>query len=892
MYSNKILKVFWEENDWIDSKEKLKEEKIIEILKEGSSELTKSNPEKYEIYTETLKFFFKGFYKEKIIHLGSRGIFGSNNFKYRIRTNGPIEDSLGRYLDEGNESNIDKLQKLGEIKRIFELLTDSTIKMKLDRSLEERKVLGIKKLYPLASEKKIENRNLYSITYLADLTDGTQIEIDYKDISSDTEYIVKDRAYIILSEDIKGSLLKTSELNLVGEKEMIVINNNPINSLMPEGTDLSLFDLSKYDLRVQGFERIKKCTLLEIVSSGIEWYKKDEEEFPYILLRDSNGKKIPLPIDEKILGIEQEIKNNIDAKKNAPNAKPFPVAISESNFIDSTNENLITISIGSNLIRQKKKNRSQTDSQASGNLAAIIKEIEHSESPCDIIFEELENEDIKFILNDDIELKQHQIDGLNWLLKSFFTNGGGVILADDMGLGKTLQMISFISILKNIHEIPKLKRFHMDLNSNRPTMIVAPLILLENWKNEFIKFIKEQYRPEILILHGSTLRHISGSGNGLSDPDWFNGFEVVLTNYSTFSKNQTHLLKTKYLVNIFDESQNIKNPDTAQTRAARGLNTHFCICATGTPVENRLLDVWSQVSSLNRKPRNPLGTIDEFKKVEESESCVEKTRELLKMEQQLPILMRRDKNLLIKQGVLKEKIIHAPIEAIMNEFQVQQEKAIIATFKSKPLQVLQNLQKLYQHPALINNSYEGMDTDWLISSSPKLEKTIELLGSIRNRGEKVLIFTLWIGMQAILQKVLSEKFNLDVLVINGESNSKQSQSNNAQITIEKFSKTSGFNILILSPLAAGAGLNITAANNVIHYGRWWNPAKEDQGTDRAYRIGQEKKVNVYYPVLVSQNGESFDLKLHKIVDDKRKLAMDVLHPVADLDIDIEKVTNE
>lgn len=192
---------------------------------------------------------------------------------------------------------------------------------------------------------------------------------------------------------------------------------------------------------------------------------------------------------------------------------------------------------------------------------------------------------------------------------------------------------------------------------------------------------------------------------------------------------------------------------------------------------------------------------------------------------------------------------------------------------------------LYQHPYLLSKVDVATNTSTAISDSPKLQKTLEIIDNIKVKGEKVLVFTLWTEMQSLLQRVFNDIYGLGVDVINGEINSQYrgSARSPALDIIDKFSKSDGFNILILSPLAAGAGLNITAANHIIHYGRWWNPAKEDQSTDRAYRIGQEKTVYVHYPVLVSSDGEGFDKKLDQRVREKRQMAFDILKPLSHLD---------
>jgi SNF2 family DNA or RNA helicase len=215
----------------------------------------------------------------------------------------------------------------------------------------------------------------------------------------------------------------------------------------------------------------------------------------------------------------------------------------------------------------------------------------------------------------------------------------------------------------------------------------------------------------------------------------------------------------------------------------------------------------------------------------------------------------------------------------MTREQVAEEARIVATEK-EALKILASLQKLYQHPSLLRKETEqAMSPQAAIEASPKLEECIRILRKVKDSGEKALIFTLWCQMQDLLRAVIQHVFELPVSVVNGASN----QSGQSQKILQTFSRREGFDVLIMSPLAAGAGLNVTAANHVIHYGRWWNPAKEDQATARAHRIGQTRDVHVHYLVLHHPDNlaEGFDTKLHDYVTQKRGMATDFLSPTED-----------
>lgn len=208
-------------------------------------------------------------------------------------------------------------------------------------------------------------------------------------------------------------------------------------------------------------------------------------------------------------------------------------------------------------------------------------------------------------------------------------------------------------------------------------------------------------------------------------------------------------------------------------------------------------------------------------------------------------------------------------------------KSIISNVESSErkgtdaLQALHRIASLSQHPFLIEGQPFRENIDEYVKASSKLAQMLVLLEEIKNKNEKVLIFTRSRVMQDILKSVIYSKLGIDVSIVNGETVSKHKYVNKTRSgIIAEFSSKAGFNILILSPEVAGVGLTITAANHVIHYGRWWNPAKENQATDRAYRIGQEKEVNVYHLLLKDKDGEieTFDEKLHRLLKSREELA--------------------
>jgi SNF2 family DNA or RNA helicase len=445
-----------------------------------------------------------------------------------------------------------------------------------------------------------------------------------------------------------------------------------------------------------------------------------------------------------------------------------------------------------------------------------------------------------------------------------------------MGLGKTLQVACFLALQRATER-----------ELQQPTMIVAPVILLKNWEEELAKFFRPDVFRPLIVLYGDELRR--RKRNGALDIGALRDTAYVLTNYETLQSHQQSLLMVDWNVVVLDEAQHIKNRDTYRARAARGLKRKFGVCSTGTPVENRLGDLWSLYDFLS--PGNPFTTpeafFDEFE--QDVNAGIQQIRTRLNYPSPSSSLMRRTKAEVLS---LPPKTVEVHTIA-MTPRQVELERQVTRRGQERRniLSILQGLQQLYQHPRLLASDSERgeVPVERAIEESPKLALSVDILRRIQAAGEKALVFTLWTDMQALLVSVLKSELGLQrVRVINGDPK----QRRNAHEYIHEFSNTDGFNVMVLSPLAAGTGLTITAANHVVHYGRWWNPAKEDQATDRAYRIGQTKPVHVHYPLLhhPGRKDVGFDVKLHELVEKKRGVARDFLAPQPQDDISIEDLT--
>ncbi|MED3937117.1 DEAD/DEAH box helicase [Priestia megaterium] len=419
-------------------------------------------------------------------------------------------------------------------------------------------------------------------------------------------------------------------------------------------------------------------------------------------------------------------------------------------------------------------------------------------------------------------LRPYQQQGLNWLMFLRKFNLGGC-LADDMGLGKTIQLISYLT---NIHPL-----------HSSPSLIVCPTSLIGNWEKELQKFA-----PSLRVhVHYGPKRT-----NGYAFEKICESTDVVITTYQV-ALLDVELLKGFMWNSIsLDEAQHVKNPQTKQARAIRQLQGRHKIALTGTPIENRLLELWSLFEFINP---GYLGTINSFKNrfvagIEKGEKP-ERTVELKALIQ--PFLLRRtkqDKNIARSLPDKQEQKEYIPLtaeqaslyqELVQGMFQETEEKTGFER-KGIILQTLNKLKLLCNHPALYLKESAAKQT---VRRSHKSEKIIELVESIRTQQESCLIFTQYIETGLMLQRTLEKEINEPVLFLHGSLSKEQRDEMVAQFQARNKA------IFILSLRAGGTGLNLTAANHVIHFDRWWNPAVENQATDRAHRIGQNKFVHVH-----------------------------------------------
>lgn len=487
----------------------------------------------------------------------------------------------------------------------------------------------------------------------------------------------------------------------------------------------------------------------------------------------------------------------------------------------------------------------------------------------------------------------YQDDGIRWLQNSWASGVSGVLLADDMGLGKTFQVLYFMCWLKE---------YMQSEEKDAPILIVAPTSLLRNWEKEAEQHLHSIDELGTLVrLQGGDLNYLrKGKGNDLVmgspqlDYEEIQNAGWVLVSYETMRDYEHSLGKVKFSLIVFDEIQKLKSPRSLVTKSAKAMQADFLIGLTGTPVENRLADLHTICDVL--RP-GYLGSLKDFSAKYENgldeKLLISLKRTLESADGNIPpFLLRRMKGDQLK-GLPKKTIISC--RETMPKQQANAYEEIVTQAKENGREMLKYLQ-LMRNTSLHPYKYDEVSTQKVldkkyIQDSAKFVQCFKILDEIYAKGEKVLIFLESREVQPTLKRLISKRYDIPLLsipIVNGEMVGPQRQKmvNTFQDEVQ------GFGVMILSPKAAGTGLTITAANHVIHLSRWWNPAVEDQSTDRAYRMGQSKDVFVYYPMSIHPQYEdfSFDVLLDQLIERKRKLANELLQPVASMKDDIEALS--
>lgn len=661
-----------------------------------------------------------------------------------------------------------------------------------------------------------------------------------------------------------------------------------------------IYDLSGYSERVEGIGQEKAFYSPHIAKrdEGDGWFP--ENLVPMIGWTDPESEQACiLPLTDEL---SAELREGLEAAKRegAPSvplsACPTPIPIREAEAIVST---------FGEVRNQSSKGTFRPDAPVPRGkkptliLKSNIGQLDYREERLAALAEKPAPAILPSGLRTGVALKQHQLEGLAWmqhLLALAPLKCRGALLADDMGLGKTLQILSLIAQARET-----------DPNTP-PALVVAPLSLLENWKEEAEKFL-EPGTLKILTAYGEGLAGLRVDRSSVDEqlrreglvrflrPDWRGDADLVLTTYETLRDLEFSFAREKWSVMVCDEAQKIKNPNAAMTRAAKKQQARFRIACTGTPVENSLVDLWCLFDFVQP---GLLGALNEFgatyrrpieAKNDDDRLKVEELRRVI-----TPQLLRRMKAD-VATDLKDKRVDEESRRLVISPFQRGLYVAAIDTFRRSAAAPGSHLALLHKLRLLCSDPDEAhggtLDpVDSYRTRSPKLDWLIETLEVIREREEKVIVFCEFKAIQRLIQHYVREAFGISVDIINGDTKAVASSIDSRQKRIRIFQEQPGFGVIVLSPVAVGFGVNMQAANHVVHFTRTWNPAKEDQATDRAYRIGQTKDVFVYYPTVSAADFKTFDVKLDELLERKRALASDMLNGAGEIglgDFDVDEL---
>jgi SNF2 family DNA or RNA helicase len=446
-------------------------------------------------------------------------------------------------------------------------------------------------------------------------------------------------------------------------------------------------------------------------------------------------------------------------------------------------------------------------------------------------------------------LRPYQQRGYSWL--AFLQRWGlGACLADDMGLGKTIQTLALI-------------QYRREQGEKRPVLLICPMSVVGNWHKEAARFTPDL---AVLVHHGQKRERGDTFGKQAQRQ------HLVVSSYALLQRDQELLSSVRWAGVILDEAQNIKNPQTKQAQAARSLEADYRIALTGTPVENHVGDLWSIGQFLNP---GLLGSQTEFRREFFIPIQVQRDAEAARRLQRRhgPFLLRRLKtdkaiiadlpaklemkvfcNLTKEQASLYAAVVDDLEEGLKGADGIQRKGIVLAA--------LSKLKQVCNHPA----QFLG-DNSAIADRSGKLARLTEMLEEVVDGGDRALVFTQFTEMGEIISRHLREQLGQEVLFLHGGTQRKERDR-----LVTRFQAADGPRLFLLSLKAGGTGLTLTAANHVFHFDRWWNPAVEDQATDRAFRIGQKRNVQVHKFVCIGTLEERID----ELIERKKEVAAQVV----------------
>lgn len=732
---------------------------------------------------------------------------------------------------------------------------------------------------------------------------------DFLRIPEDTKkaYVLRRNTYLVVDDDLRRALDVVKRVRRGTEEEKREFIKNPRTAIavalgLDGGDALStaLFvETRQYSERVTGLGLWEKPELPWLSNAKTDWLP---EKFPVVV----EGAQVEVDRDEvtqlqeDVVAAEETGEQNVGFQGRQIGVATAKDVLQQIGIVASAAEEASHSADGS-LAPTSEISSSPAPEPAPGGSGPIVVQIKTN-------FEDVAYEAKRRPRQPAIPLeppagrlltafKPHQVEGFKWLVDAWVAGWPGVLLADDMGLGKSFQALAFLAWIKAQGEA--IRQRGSPVIAKRPTLIVAPTALLENWLKETDKHLaREALGRDVAQVFGPGIRKFKNT-----DPealalgqtlDWqtLAKHNLVLTTYETLADHHKSFAKINCAVLLFDEMQKVKDPGTLNTWASKTLNADFVVGLTGTPVENRIEDLWSIMDRVFPSFLKDLKSFSEAYRDADTDKLHALSDLLMKPVDGAPALVLRRMKDEVLEGLPNKEV--RPYQTEMPSEQAEAYGQIVSRAMSSDKRqargsMLETIQKL-RGISLFPGSPDGFDLStvagceaWM-GKSARVGRTIEILRDIERRREKALVFVEYRHMQGLLGQALSTLFEIErPLTINGGTPGAKRQG-----LVETFERRRhGFDLMVLSPKAAGVGLTIIAANHVIHLSRWWNPAVEDQCNDRVFRIGQERDVTIHLPMAVHPKirDKTFDVTLDAMLDRKRAMSRNLLAPpVSDSDL--------
>ncbi|GFZ31976.1 helicase [Clostridium zeae] len=669
-----------------------------------------------------------------------------------------------------------------------------------------------------------------------------KVKFNYKIVEIDAvseKYVPKDISVIRdidKEEEVKNLLIS---MGFIKNKDNLVISDEEkIIQLQNEGLEkLAQFGEIYYSESFKKFKVIKKLTL----SASTRINEEDLLEFSFNIDELTNeelvgtikalrsGKKYYKASDKGFIMLDDPMLQNFNRILESLNVK-------ESSLLNDT-------------VDLDKYNALYLNDKINKYLSGNIVKMDDSFSKLIDSFEDIKKEEISLPQQLNCEMRNYQIDGYKWL-KTLKKYGFGGILADEMGLGKTLQTISLLLSEKE------------DKKTN-PSVVICPTSLLYNWKEELERFAPSL---KVLVYYGS-----KANRNKLEDE--FKNVDVILTTYPIVRIDIEDLKKHTFNIAIIDEAQNIKNSISQNSRSVKELKAENRFALTGTPIENSLMELWSIFDFIMP---GFLFSSNSFKKKYELPIIKDEDKTVLNelLSKVTPFILRRKKKdvlselppkierkVAVELNKEQRKLYSTYVKIFKNEIQSNIEKNGVNKSKLQILSALTRLRQLCCDPSTFINDYTG--------GSSKLDTLYELIESCIQEGHRILLFSQFTSALKNIGKQLQET-GVSYMYLDGAVKSEE------RLELVNSFNSGDSSVFLISLKAGGAGLNLTSADVVIHFDPWWNPAVEDQATDRAHRIGQENSVEVIK--LIAKG--TIEEKIYKLQEKKKDIINNVMEEEA------------